>query len=67
MPRRGRSRQTACVRRPTGLGSVIIHAANNFQTAKMFVPFVVLMLLSVAFTGPVRLFEQRLAHWKGAE
>jgi NitT/TauT family transport system permease protein len=51
----------------TGLGSVIIHAANNFQTAKLFVPVVVLMLLSVAFTGLVRLLERRLAHWKGAE
>lgn len=51
----------------TGLGSVIVHAANNFQTAKLFVPVVVLMLLSVAFTGLVRLLERRLAHWKGAE
>jgi NitT/TauT family transport system permease protein len=51
----------------TGLGSVIVHAANNFQTAKLFVPVVVLMLLSVAFTGLVRVLERRLAHWKGAE
>lgn len=48
----------------TGLGSVIVHAANNFQTAKLFVPVVVLMLLSVAFTGLVRGLERRLAHWK---
>lgn len=48
----------------TGLGSVIVHAANNFQTAKLFVPVVVLMLLSIAFTALVRLLERRLAHWK---
>jgi NitT/TauT family transport system permease protein len=51
----------------TGLGAVIVTAANNFQTAKLFVPVVVLMLLSVAFTGLVRGLERRLAHWKGAE
>jgi len=51
----------------TGLGSVIVHAANNFQTAKLFVPVVVLMLLSVAFTGLVRLLERRLARWKGGQ
>lgn len=51
----------------TGLGSVIVHAANNFQTAKLFVPVVVLMLLSVALTGLVRALERRLAHWKGSE
>ena len=42
-------------------------AANNVQTAKPCVPVVVLMRLSVAFTGLVRLMGRRRAHWKGVE
>src|SRR3954468_419303 len=45
----------------SGLGSIIINSANNFDTATMFVPIIVLMVLAIGLTGLVGLIEQRVA------
>jgi NitT/TauT family transport system permease protein len=47
-----------------GLGYLIVTYANTFQTAKVFVPVVVLMALGVALTGVLQLLERRLAPWQ---
>lgn len=48
----------------SGLGFLIGFYANSFQTAKAFVPIVVLMLLGVLLTGTLQLAESRLAPWQ---
>jgi ABC-type nitrate/sulfonate/bicarbonate transport system permease component len=48
----------------SGLGFVIVSYANTFQTAQVFVPVVILMLLGVTFTWALRLLEARLAPWR---
>ncbi len=48
----------------SGLGFVIVSYASTFQTAQVFVPVVILMLLGVAFTWALRTLEARLAPWK---
>jgi ABC-type nitrate/sulfonate/bicarbonate transport system permease component len=48
----------------SGLGSIIINSANNFDTATMFVPIIVLMVLAIGLTGLVGLIEQRVAPWQ---
>jgi len=50
-----------------GLGYLIVSYANTFQTAKVFVPVVVLMALGVALTRFVQLLEDRLAPWQARE
>lgn len=47
-----------------GLGGIIINAGNNFQTAKMFVPIIILMLLGVGLTEAVKVLEARIAPWQ---
>jgi ABC-type nitrate/sulfonate/bicarbonate transport system permease component len=47
-----------------GLGGIIINAGNNFQTAKMFVPIIVLMLLGVGLTELVKQLEAKIAPWQ---
>lgn len=49
-----------------GLGFLIVSYANSFQTAKVFVPVVVLMILGVVFTAALQLLERRLAPWRAA-
>ena len=39
----------------SGLGAIIINSANNFDTATMFVPIVVLMVLAIGLNGADRL------------
>lgn len=46
-----------------GLGGIIINAGNNFDTSRMFVPIIVLMLLGVGLTALVGLVERRTAQW----
>jgi NitT/TauT family transport system permease protein len=46
-----------------GLGAIVIIAGNNFQTAKMFVPIIVLMALGVGLTALVGVLERRVADW----
>ena len=39
----------------SGLGAVIINSANNFDTATMFVPIIILMVMAVGLNWPDRL------------
>jgi len=48
----------------SGLGAVIINSANNFDTARMFVPVVVLMVLATALNGFIGLIERWIAPWQ---
>jgi NitT/TauT family transport system permease protein len=48
----------------SGLGSLIQTNANTFQTARMFVPIVVIAMLGVAFTALLELAERRLVQWR---
>ncbi len=47
----------------TGLGYMIVRYANNFETAKLFVPIVVLALLGILLTEAVKRIENRIAPW----
>jgi NitT/TauT family transport system permease protein len=48
----------------SGLGGIIINAANNFDTARMFVPIVVLMVLATLLNTLVGFIERRVAPWQ---
>ncbi len=48
----------------TGLGGLIINAGNQFNTAGMFVPVVVLMLIGVSLTKLVGVLEDKVAPWQ---
>jgi NitT/TauT family transport system permease protein len=48
----------------TGLGGIIVTAGNSFQTARMFVPILVLMVLGVCLTQLVALAERRMVKWR---
>ena len=48
----------------SGLGAIIINSANNFDTATMFVPIVVLMVLAVGLNGLIGLVERWVAPWQ---
>ena len=48
----------------SGLGAIIINSANNFDTARMFVPVVVLMVLATALTGLIGWIERKVAPWQ---
>lgn len=48
----------------SGLGGIIINSANNFDTARMFVPVIVLMVLATALNGLVGWIERRVAPWQ---
>ena len=50
----------------SGLGGMIINYSNSFQTAKAFVPVIVLGFLGISLTYLVQIVEQRLAAWKTA-
>lgn len=50
-----------------GLGYLIVTYANTFQTAKVFVPVVILMALGVAMTWLLQVAEDRLAPWHVSE
>jgi len=47
-----------------GLGAIIITAANNFDTATMFVPIIVLMVLAVGLNALIGWFERIVAPWQ---
>lgn len=47
-----------------GLGFLIVSYANTFQTAKVFVPVVILMVLGVLLTAALQLLEGKLAPWQ---
>jgi len=48
----------------SGLGLLIARNANSFQTARMFVPIVVIALLGVVLTALLEWLEHRLARWR---
>ena len=48
----------------SGLGAVIINSANNFDTATMFVPIFILMLMAVGLNGLIGWVEHRVAPWQ---
>ena len=47
-----------------GLGGIIINSANNFDTATMFVPVIVIVLLAIGLTWVIGLIERRVAPWQ---
>jgi ABC-type nitrate/sulfonate/bicarbonate transport system permease component len=48
----------------SGLGDLITTNANNFETARMFVPIVVVALLGVVLTALLEWAEGRLEKWR---
>lgn len=48
----------------SGLGGLIINAANSFQTAKMFVPIILIMVFAVGLTSMVGWIERKIAPWQ---
>jgi ABC-type nitrate/sulfonate/bicarbonate transport system permease component len=48
----------------SGLGAIIINAANAFDTARMFVPVIVLMVLATLLNAFVGWIERKVAPWQ---
>jgi ABC-type nitrate/sulfonate/bicarbonate transport system permease component len=48
----------------SGLGAIIINAANNFDTATMFAPIIVLMVLAVGLNSLIGWIERIVAPWQ---
>jgi len=48
----------------SGLGGIIIQSANNFDTATMFVPVVILMVLAIGLNALILFLERRFAPWQ---
>jgi NitT/TauT family transport system permease protein len=48
----------------SGLGAVIINSANNFDTATMFVPIIVLMVMAIGLNGLIGVIERKMAPWQ---
>ncbi len=51
----------------TGLGGLIVFYSNNFATAKLFVPVIVIGILGIAMTQLVAMLEKRLSGWRISE
>jgi len=51
----------------SGLGYLIVSNAHTFQTARVFVPVVVLMALGVVTTGLLEVAEAHLTPWRQAQ
>ena len=51
----------------TGLGSMIVFYGNTFRTAELFVPMVVLPILSVVITNLIYRVEVWIAPWRMAQ
>lgn len=49
-----------------GLGFLVVSNANSFQTARTFVPIVVLMALGVGLTSLLEYVEAKIAPWRSA-
>jgi len=50
-----------------GLGYLVLTAGNTFQTAKMFVPIIVVMALGVTLLGATRALKRKVAPWSEQE
>ncbi len=48
----------------TGLGALIVKFGNQYDTASMFVPILVLMLMGIGLTSLVRRAEDAFAPWR---
>jgi len=48
----------------SGLGAIIINSANNFDTATMFVPIIILMVMAIGLTWLIGAFERWVAPWQ---
>ncbi|MGB8075573.1 MAG: ABC transporter permease [Pseudolabrys sp.] len=48
----------------SGLGAVIINSANNFDTATMFVPIIILMVMAIGLNSLIGFFERKVAPWQ---
>jgi ABC-type nitrate/sulfonate/bicarbonate transport system permease component len=48
----------------SGLGAIIINSANNFDTATMFVPIVVLMVMAIGLNSFIGYVERKVAPWQ---
>jgi len=48
----------------SGLGGIILNAANKFDTAAMFVPIILIMALAVGLTALVTWIERKIAPWQ---
>jgi NitT/TauT family transport system permease protein len=48
----------------SGLGAVIINSANNFDTATMFVPIIILMVMAIGLNWLIGFVERRVAPWQ---
>jgi NitT/TauT family transport system permease protein len=48
----------------SGLGAVIINSANNFDTATMFVPIIILMLMAIGLNWLIGFVERWVAPWQ---
>jgi len=51
----------------TGLGYMIVRYANAFETDKLFVPIVVVMVLGIGLMSLARWIEVRIAPWRKME
>jgi len=51
----------------TGLGALIVKYGNRYDTASMFVPILVLMVLGILLTALVRRAEEHFAPWRMAD
>lgn len=51
----------------TGLGAVIVKYGNQYDTASMFVPILVLMVLGIVLTSLVRRAEEWFAPWRNVD
>ena len=47
----------------TGLGGVILTKSATFQTAKMFVPILIIVTLGISLMGLTRVLQARIAPW----
>ena len=48
----------------SGLGAVIINSANNFDTATMFVPIIILMIMAIGLNWLIGFVERKVAPWQ---
>jgi NitT/TauT family transport system permease protein len=48
----------------SGLGAIIINSANNFDTATMFVPIIVLMVMAIGLNSLIGWVERKVAPWQ---
>jgi ABC-type nitrate/sulfonate/bicarbonate transport system permease component len=51
----------------SGLGGLIVQYSNNFETAKLFVPVIILVGLGITLTELAKWLERRIAPWKATQ